>query len=149
MRPSCSRRLVATIRTIGDMIRTAPFWSSRENRSGISPLYCHSVSDTETSLASFEYATSCFEAERAPLSLGDHVAPECHYVLVPRHVSLCELMPPHRNFFVLCLDAARPQCTSWTMASLRIAATAEEHVQRPFGGSAIQKRVGVGSRRSA
>ena len=118
------------------------FWTSRENYSRSYPLYCHSIPYAETSLAIFEHATSCLQAERAPPSLGDHVAPECRYVLVSRHVSLCELMPPHRNFFVLCLDAARPQCSSWTIASLRIAATAEDHVQRPLGEIAIQKRVG-------
>lgn len=83
---------------------------------------------------------SLFEAERAPLEFGDHLAPGCRHVLVPRHESLSVLMPPHENFFVLCLDAARAQSTSWTRASLRIIATAEEHVQQPRLSARLQYR---------
>jgi hypothetical protein len=58
-------------------------------------------------------------------------------------------MPPHRNFFVLCLGAARSRRTLWTMANLRIAVTAEEHVQRSHRGAAMQKYAGTRNRLSA
>ena len=146
MRPSCSRRLVATIRTIGDMIRTAPFWSSRENRSGISPLYCHSVSDTETSLASFEYAMSCFEAERAPSSLGDHVAPEMSPCSSSTTCTLKRTNTTTLKFSLSFVWMRRGRSAPrGPSASLRIVATAEEHVQRSLDLKAIQENVGAES----
>jgi hypothetical protein len=51
------------------------------------------------------------QAVWAPPLLGAHVALERRYVPVSRHVPYSAHMPPPQIFFVLCLDAARLECT--------------------------------------
>lgn len=143
-RRSCGR-LVATVNIIRDSVRPPLFSGSRQHDS-------RSLLDLiSTRMLRHLPPSSSIprvpQAVRAPPLYGAHVALERRHVPVSRHVPFSARMPPPRIFFVLCLDAARPQCTKLHLVDhgqITNAATAEKRVHRPSRRAVIWERVEVG-----
>lgn len=151
MRPSCTGRLVATISAIGDMTRPAlsghyartipddfPFDDNIPRI--LRHLWPHSSMPRVVSKPNerhFRSATTLLLNVR--------------YVLVPRHEPLSVLMPPHRNFFVLCLDAARSQHHLVNHRKLTNCCDSRGACPTIYhlGGTGVQMCVGADSRRFA
>lgn len=97
VRPSCSGRLVATIRTFGGCNPACALWDFyARTTSYLRPFQHPPMPYTETCSVIFEHSTSFLEAERdATFASATTLLLECRHVLVPRHVPTSVQMPPH------------------------------------------------------